>query len=228
LIEGDEATMALDELEYARFKVRVSVGCEAKITSYMRINEVRYQISVEEECTVPEHKIFQCHWSKTSEGAETNVDSFASHASVRSGSGAFEDARKIVKEEQTVEMSNAPPLFVQDRRRSEPSVPLHYCEPFSAKSLGSISAPNICLLTRKENIGSVTPTAISRVDKAKKIGLSETTQCVSNQTPLADEEGRCILENYIEIDSKSGPNVCRVEDSIWFGTLERPLNAKRF
>ncbi|ESW22039.1 hypothetical protein PHAVU_005G121500 [Phaseolus vulgaris] len=43
LVEVDEATMTLDELEYARFKVRVSVGCEAKITSYMRINEVLYQ-----------------------------------------------------------------------------------------------------------------------------------------------------------------------------------------
>ncbi|KAK8472198.1 hypothetical protein PHAVU_002G142300, partial [Phaseolus vulgaris] len=57
LIEVDEATMALEELEYARFKIRVSVGCEAKITSYMKINEVLYQVSVEEECTVPDYKL---------------------------------------------------------------------------------------------------------------------------------------------------------------------------
>ncbi|ESW33659.1 hypothetical protein PHAVU_001G088300, partial [Phaseolus vulgaris] len=53
LIEVDKATMALEELEYARFKIRVSVGCEAKLTNYMRINENLYQISVEEECTIP-------------------------------------------------------------------------------------------------------------------------------------------------------------------------------
>ena len=40
LVEIDEATLALEELEYARFKMRVPVGCEAKITSYMKINEV--------------------------------------------------------------------------------------------------------------------------------------------------------------------------------------------
>ena len=57
LVEVDEATLDLEELEYARFKIRVSVGCEAKITSYMKINEVLYQVSVEEECTTPNYKL---------------------------------------------------------------------------------------------------------------------------------------------------------------------------
>jgi len=113
LVEVDEATMALDELEYARFKVGVSMGCEAKVTSYMRINEVLYQILVEEECTVPEHKLCQCHWGETSDGADSEVDSMASQVSARSGNGAFEDTRKIEEEEQTVEMSNANSPCVQ-------------------------------------------------------------------------------------------------------------------
>jgi len=61
LIEVDEATLALEEMEYARFRIRVSVGCEAKITSYMKINNVLYQVSVEEERTVPNYKLCQCH-----------------------------------------------------------------------------------------------------------------------------------------------------------------------
>jgi len=117
--------MTLDEIKYARFKVRVLVGCEAKITNYMRINEELYKILVEEEFTIPEHKLCQCHWGETFDGAETDDDSIASHASVRSGNGAFEDARKFVEEELMVEMSNAPSPFVQDRRRLEPSLPLH-------------------------------------------------------------------------------------------------------
>jgi len=121
--------MTLDELEYTRFKVRVPVGCEAKITRFMRINEILYYISREEECTAPEHKLCQCHWGQTSDKAETNVDSIASHVSVRSGNGAFEDARKFVDEEPTMEMSNAPPTFVQNRWRSEPSVPLFWQNP---------------------------------------------------------------------------------------------------
>ena len=57
LVEIDEATLALEEMEYARFIIRVSVGCEAKITSYMKINEVLYQVSVVEECTIPDYKL---------------------------------------------------------------------------------------------------------------------------------------------------------------------------
>nr|XP_007139935.1 hypothetical protein PHAVU_008G071100g [Phaseolus vulgaris]ESW11929.1 hypothetical protein PHAVU_008G071100g [Phaseolus vulgaris] len=101
LVEVDEATLYLDELEYARFKVRVSVGCEAKITSYMRINEVLYQVSVEEECTVPDYNLCQCHWGGKSDGVDSEVDSMASHASGCSKNGAFEDASKIEEEEET-------------------------------------------------------------------------------------------------------------------------------
>jgi len=99
LVEVDEATMTLDELEYARFKVRVLVSCEAKITSYMRINEVLYQISVEEECIVPEYNLCQCHGGETSDGDDSEVDSMESHASGRSENGVFEDTRKIEAEE---------------------------------------------------------------------------------------------------------------------------------
>jgi len=53
LVEVDDATLTLKELEYARLNVRVPVGCEAKQTSYIRINETLYQVSMEEECTIP-------------------------------------------------------------------------------------------------------------------------------------------------------------------------------
>jgi len=110
LVEVDKATLALEELKYARFKINVSVGCEANLTNYMRINENLYQISVEEECTVPEHKLCQCHWGETSEGIESEADSLASHASVKSGSCDFE--------EQTVEMSSEQPSSTQNCWRS--------------------------------------------------------------------------------------------------------------
>jgi len=103
LIEVDEATLALEELEYARFKIRVLVGCEAKITSYMKINEVLYQVSVEEECTVPDYKLCQCQWSEESKGIETEADSIASNTSVRWGSRDFEEVRKVAEEEPTTE-----------------------------------------------------------------------------------------------------------------------------
>ena len=227
LVEVDEATMTLDELEYARFKVRVSVGCEAKITSYMRINEVLYQISVEEECTVPEYNLCQCHGGEISDGDDSEVDSMASHASGRSENGAFEDARKIEEEEKTVETSKTKSPLEQDRRRSEPLSPLHCCDPFPTKLLGATSAPNLCLLTKKENIGPATSTAISRADKAKKNGLLEMAQCVSNQTQLADAKRRCKLKNHFESDSNSSPINGRVEDSVWIGSLGSPLNMAR-
>ena len=189
LVEVDEATMSLDELEYARFKVRVTVGCEAKITSYMRINEVLYQVSMEEECTVPEYNLCQCHWGGKSDGADSEADSMTSHASGCSENGAFEDARKIEEEEKTVEMSKTKPPLEQDRRRSVPLSPIHCCDTFPAKPLGATSAPNCCLITKKENVGSATSTAISRADKAKKNGPLEMAQCVSNQTHLADAKG---------------------------------------
>ncbi|ESW34547.1 hypothetical protein PHAVU_001G161800 [Phaseolus vulgaris] len=122
LIEVDEATMALEELEYARFKIRVSVGCEAKITSYMKINEVLYQVSVEEECTIPDYKLCQCHWSEESVSMETEVDSIASNASVRSGSRDFEYGRKVVEENLLAKICEEQPPSTQGHRRSAPIV----------------------------------------------------------------------------------------------------------
>jgi len=113
LIEVDEATLALEEMEYARFIIRVSVGCEAKITSYMKINDVLYQVSVEEECTVPDYKLCQCHRSEESEGSETEADSIASNASVQSGSRDFEEVRKVAEETSMADVSKALPPAAQ-------------------------------------------------------------------------------------------------------------------
>ncbi|KAL9328241.1 hypothetical protein ACSQ67_003244 [Phaseolus vulgaris] len=52
LVEVDEATLALDELEFARLRIRVTVGCEAKLTLYMKINETMYEIYLMEGYTV--------------------------------------------------------------------------------------------------------------------------------------------------------------------------------
>ena len=97
------------------------MGCEAKLTNYMRINENLYQISVEEECTIPELKLCQCQWGENSEGIETEAESVASLASAQSGS------RDV--DEPTVEMT------AQFRRSSElvPIVPLQSYMPFFGK-----------------------------------------------------------------------------------------------
>jgi len=69
LVEVDEATLALDELEFARLRIRVTVGCEAKLTLYMKINETMYEIYLMEGYTVPEHKLCQCQWDDHSADA---------------------------------------------------------------------------------------------------------------------------------------------------------------
>jgi len=151
LVEIDEATLALEELEYARFKIRVSVGCEAKITSYMKINEVLYQVSVEEECTVPDYKLCQCHWSDVYDGMESEASSIASNASVRSGSRDYEDGGKEVEENQMAEMSNVQPPSVQGHRRSKPIVPVGGGESFLDRPIGPFSAPIFSTIIGKEN-----------------------------------------------------------------------------
>lgn len=65
LVEVDKATLELEELEYARFRIRVPVGCEAKMSSYFKINGILYQVSLVEECTIPEHHLCQGHWMGT-------------------------------------------------------------------------------------------------------------------------------------------------------------------
>ena len=75
LVEVDEVTSTLEKLEYARFKIRVPVGCEAKLTRYMKINDVLYQVSEEEECTVPDYKLCQCQWDEESASVDTEVES---------------------------------------------------------------------------------------------------------------------------------------------------------
>jgi len=171
LIEVDEASLALEELEYARFKIRVSVGCEAKITSYMKINEVLYQVSVEEECTVPDYKLCQCQWSEESESMETEANSFASNASVRSGSRDFEEGRKVVEEKSMAVMGNAQSLSVQGHRRSEPNAPFRCGESFLDRPIGPFSAPIFSTIIGKENLGSRTPTTLSRADVENGLGL---------------------------------------------------------
>jgi len=137
LVEVDEATIALEELEYARFKIRVSVGCEAKLTSYMRINEVLYQVSVEEECNIPDYKLCQCQWDDESGSADIEAESIGSRASVRSGCREFEES-KVEEEDSSVER----PPMVQSCRRSKPIFPSRCCEPLLARPTGPISAPN--------------------------------------------------------------------------------------
>ncbi|KAK6645947.1 hypothetical protein PHAVU_L001950, partial [Phaseolus vulgaris] len=166
LIEVDEATLALEELEYGRFRVRITVGCEAKINSYMKINDVLYQVSVVEECTIPDYKL--CF--------ETEVDSISSNASVRSGNRDFEVARTAVEEKSTTDVSMAPPLAVQGCRKTEPDAPSSCCNALVARTIGPISAPIL-----RPVIGSDTPTALSRADVKKRCGLSDLGQCVENK-----------------------------------------------
>jgi len=217
LIEVDEATLALEELEYARFKIRVSVGCEAKITSYMKINEVLYQVSVEEECTVPDYKLYQCHWSDVSESMETEAASIASNASERSGSRDYEDGGKEVEENQMAEMSIVQPPLVQGHRRSEPIVPDGGGVSFLDRPLGPFSAPIFSTIIGRENLGSKTPTTLSRADVDKRFGPSETAQEGELSATYKGWEGRCRSKNHNEALSKSGPVVCG-EEKLWNGS----------
>jgi len=218
LVEVDEATLALEKLEYARFKIRVLVGCEAKLTSYMKINEVLYQVSVEEECIVPDYKRCQCQWDEESAGVDTEVESIASQESARSGSKDFE-VSKIDEEDSTVE----PSLPVQGRHRSEPIILLRCCESFLARPIGPSFVPNLNTAIGKEILRSKTPTTLSRADVAKRIGPTKTGQSAENQNTFAKGVGRCGDQN---LNLKADPNDCRGE-SFWNGLLGSSIISER-
>ena len=194
---------------------------------YMKINEVLYQVSVEEECTISDYKLCQCHWNEDSEGFETEADSIASNASVRSGSRDFEEASKVVEEKSTAEVSMAPPLAVQGCRKSKPAAPLSCCKSLMARTIGLISAPILKSVIGKENLGSDTPTALSRVDVEKRCGLSDMDQCVENKVTYATEEGRCRSKNLKQAFSKLGPVGCKKE-LLWNGLSRSPVNSEFF
>ena len=216
LIEVDEATMALEELEYARFKIRVSVGCEAKITSYMKINEVLYQVSVEEECTIPDYKLCQCHWSEESVSMETEVDSIASNASVRSGSRDFEYGRKVVEENLLAKICEEQPPSTQGHRRSTPIVPSGCGDPLLGRPIGSYSAPIFSTLIGKDDLESRIPTAPSRTDVDKWFGPPEMAQEGETRASYVVEEGGCRGKNLNEATWLSGP-VVHGEEQLSFG-----------
>ena len=222
LVEIDEATLALEEMEYARFRIRVSVGCEAKTTSYMNINDVLYQVSVEEEYTVPNYKLCQCHWSEESDGLGTEVDSIASNDSVRSGSRDFEEVRKVDEEISKVDASLALPPTAQGCQNLGPSAPESCCKPIMARTLGSVSTPRSII--GSDNLGSETPTALTRVDVEKFCGPSETAQCLVR---CEKEEGRCSNKKQVEVFSKTGLDARR-EVRLWNGLPGSPVNSECF
>ena len=227
LIEVDEETLALEELEYARFRIRVTVGCEAKITSYMKINEVLYQVSVEEECTIPYYKLFQCHWNEDSKGFEIEADSITSNASVRSGSRDFEEGSKVVEEKSMAEVSMEPPPAVQGCRKSKRIAPLSCCKPLMARTTGPISAPILRSVIGKENLGSDRPTTLRTANVGKRCGLSDIAQCVENKVTYATEEGRCRSKNLKQAFSKLGLVGCKKE-LLWNGLSGSPVNSEFF
>jgi len=227
LVEIDEATLALEEMEYARFRIRVSVGCEAKITSYMNINDVLYQVSVEEEYTVPDYKLCQCHWSEEFEDLETEVDSIESNDSVRSGSKDFEEVRKVAEETSMVDASKALPPTVQGCRNLGPSAPVTCCKPILARPVGSVSTPILRSILGSENLGSEAPTALTRAGVEILCGPSEMAQCVVNKVTCEKEEGRCSNKKQIEALSKHGPYAHRVA-LLWNGLLGSLVNSETF
>ena len=227
LVEIDEATLALEELEYARFKIRVPVGCEAKITSYMKINEVLYQVSVEEECTVPDYKLCQCHWSEESEGMETEVGSIASNASARSGSRDFEDVREVEEENIMAEMRNVQPPPMQGHRRSEPIVSVGGGESISVRPIGPLSAPIFSTIIGKDVLEANSPTALSRAEVDNRFGPSVLAQERLVCATYVEKEGRCRSKNLFEASSKSDPAVYG-EEMLWNGSLGRQLISGNF
>jgi len=227
LVEIDEATLALEELEYARFKIRVSVGCEAKITSYMKINEVLYQVSVKEESTVPDYKLCQCHWSEESEGMDSEVGSIASNASARSGSTNFEVGRKVAEENLMAELRNAQPPSEQGHRRLEPIVMVGGSEALSTRPLGPLSVPIFSTIIGKDDLGANSPTTLSRADVDKRIGPSELAQDGLVYSTYVEKEGRCKSKNLLEAPSKPVPIVYG-EEKLWNGSFGRLPISKNF
>jgi len=204
-------------------KIRVSMGCEAKITSYMKINEVLYQVSVEEESTVPDYKLCQCYWSEESEGLDSEVGSIASNGSTHSGSRNFEVGRKVAEENLMVELRNAQPSSEQGHRRSEPICTVGGSEALSARPLSPLSAP---IILGKDDLGAISPTTLSRADVDKRIGPSELAQDGLVYATHAKMEGRCRSKNLLETPSKSGP-IIYGEEKLWngsFGRLPIPKN----
>jgi len=217
LVEVDEATLAL-ELEYARFKIRVSVGCEAKLTSYMRINEVLYQVSVEEECNIPDYKLCQCQWDDETGSADTEAESIGSQASAQSGCREFEES-KVEEEDSSVE----PPPIVQSRRRSELIFSSRCCVPLLARPTGPIPAPIRSTAKGKEVLVSEPPTVVTRADVANWFGPVELGQSVERQKTAAKGVGRCGDQNPNFIE---GPYAGR-EEFLWSGVLGSPPISER-
>jgi len=87
LVEVDKATQELEELEYARFMIRVHVGCEVKLSSYFKINRILYQVFLVEECTVSKHHLYQGHWDGKSVEQFSYIESQASFVSGECGIG---------------------------------------------------------------------------------------------------------------------------------------------
>ena len=54
LINVDETTLEMNELDYERVYIRLPVAREARWVNYMKINGIECQIAIEEEPLIPE------------------------------------------------------------------------------------------------------------------------------------------------------------------------------
>nr|XP_007132880.1 hypothetical protein PHAVU_011G132600g [Phaseolus vulgaris]ESW04874.1 hypothetical protein PHAVU_011G132600g [Phaseolus vulgaris] len=163
----------------------------------MRINDVLYQVSVEEECIIPDYKLCQCQWDDETGSVDTEAESIGSQASDRSVCREFEES-KVEEEDSSVE----PPAMAQSRRRSEPIFPSRCCEPLLARPTGPIPVPNRPTAKGKQVLGSEPPTRQKTAEKGV---------------------GRCEYQNPIFLE---GPFVDR-EDLLQSGALESPPTSER-
>jgi len=184
----------------------------------MRINEVLYQVSVEEECIIPDYKLCQCQWDDETGSVDTEAESIGSQASVRSVCREFEES-KVEEEDSSVE----PPPMAQSRRRSEPIFPSRCCEPLLARPTGPISVPNRPTAKGKQILGSEPPTVTTMADVANWIGPVESGQRVERQKTAAKGVGRCEYQNPIFLE---GPSVGR-EEFLRSGVLGSPPTSER-
>ncbi|ESW04590.1 hypothetical protein PHAVU_011G108300 [Phaseolus vulgaris] len=180
LVEIDEATLALEEMEYARFRIRVSVGCEAKTTSYMNINDVLYQVSVEEEYTVQIINFVNAIGAKNPMVSELRD---------------FEEVRKVDEEISKVDASLALPPTAQGCQNLGPSAPESCCKPIMARTVGSVSTPrSIIGLTWKSFVGLQKRPSVWCIVKRRKGGLDARREVrLWNGLPGSPVNSECFL-----------------------------------
>ena len=85
LVEVDDATITREVVEFARLRVKIPVGRDAKMVKQVQINGTLCTVSFEEEFEIPlaMQRFYDHHWGVArEEGSEASLDEFGGVGSV--------------------------------------------------------------------------------------------------------------------------------------------------